>query len=599
MKNVIVDWESYYDKEINVVDQGVPNYTRDTDGYIVSVEVDGEQAMCGTRAEMLPILEQLSKDKTIRPVAANSGFDQAISEKYGVKFQHPYHCILDQSVFHQMPRNLAGLAKTLLGQYVDKSMRDKMRGQRYEALPEAEQIKVQEYCLNDTVVEAECFRKMAPMSPIEERVAQHTRMLSRRGVYVDTDLVDLDKTKIETMRFDAFKSIPWHEDAKPLSYPALVKYCAKAGVPVPKSTAKTDEACEELMSENPVLNEVIKSMRRFRRANTILTKIEALKCRIGENNILPLELLYCGAPHTRRWSCKGFNIQNLDKEPLIITPAVDDKPAVSVWSRNWIKPRPGKIFYIVDYAQIEPRCLNWLVGNIEMMEALRHGFSYYEAYLRAAKQEKRVGWSGTAGTLKKEVGVVKYTKVKNESLGCGYGMGATKYTSYANVSEEEAKSVIETFRKGNPKITQFWRRLDNLISSAARDKSKHLSIEMPTGDTLQYFTVRPKKGGYEGFVTKGDFGFTSLQPRLWGGCATENVTQRMARDILAEAVLNLEDSGIPVVFTSHDEAILEIDDDASKDEAIAEANQILKATPAWAEGLVLDVEGNLATEYTK
>ena len=53
------------------------------------------------------------------------------------------------------------------------------------------------------------------------------------------------------------------------------------------------------------------------------------------------------------------------------------------------------------------------------------------------------------------------------------------------------------------------------------------------------------------------------------------------------------------IFTSHDEAILEIDDDASKDEAIAEANQILKATPAWAEGLVLDVEGNLATEYTK
>jgi DNA polymerase len=182
---------------------------------------------------------------------------------------------------------------------------------------------------------------------------------------------------------------------------------------------------------------------------------------------------------------------------------------------------------------------------------------------------------------------------------CGYGMGATKYTSYAHVEMEEAEAVIKGFRANNPKITQFWRRLDNLISSAARDKSKHLSIEMPTGDTLQYFTVRPKKGGYEGFVTKGDFGFQSLQPRLWGGTLTENVTQRMARDILAEAVVNLEDAGIPVVFTSHDEAILEIDDDASKDEAIAEANQILKKTPAWAEGLVLDVEGNLATEYTK
>ena len=122
---------------------------------------------------------------------------------------------------------------------------------------------------------------------------------------------------------------------------------------------------------------------------------------------------------------------------------------------------------------------------------------------------------------------------------------------------------------------------------------------MPTGDALQYFTVRPIKGGYEGFVTKGDFGFQSRQGRLWGGTLTENVTQRMARDVLANAVVNLEDAGIPVLFTSHDEAILEIDDDASKDEAVAEANQILQQTPEWAPGLVLAIEGNLATEYTK
>ena len=99
------------------------------------------------------------------------------------------------------------------------------------------------------------------------------------------------------------------------------------------------------------------------------------------------------------------------------------------------------------------------------MEALRHGFSYYEAYLRAAKQEKRVGWSGTAGTLKKEVGVVKYTKVKNESLGCGYGMGAEKYMSFAGVEMLEAEMVVRGFRNNNPKITAFWRKLDSLIAS--------------------------------------------------------------------------------------------------------------------------------------
>ena len=599
MKNAVIDFESYYDKEINVVDQGVVNYCRDTEAYIVSIEIDGEAAMCGTLKEIEEVCTNLAADPSVRPVAANSGFDQALWEKYWPAFKKPWHCILDQSVFHQMPRNLAGLAKVLLGQHVDKTLRDKMRGQRYEDLPAVEQVKVQEYCLNDSVVEAECFRKLPPMSAFEERVALLTRMQNRRGVFIDTELVARDKTKIEQMRFEAFKSIPWHEDAKPLSYPALVKYCGVKNLPVPKTLAKTDEDTDDLMSDNPELAQVIGHMRRYRRANTILTKIEALKRRITGQDVLPLELLYCGAPHTRRWSAKGFNIQNLDKEPLIITPAVDDKPAVSVWSRNWIKPRPGKIFYVADYGQIEPRCLNWLVGNDEMMEALRHGFSYYEAYLRAAKQEKRVGWTGAPGTLKKEVGIAKYTKVKNESLGCGYGMGAERYMSYAGVEMLEAEMVVRGFRNNNPKITAFWRKLDSLIASAARDKSKHLSIDMPTGDALQYFTVRPIKRGYEGFATKGDFGFQSRQGRLWGGTLTENVTQRMARDVLANAVVNLEDAGIPVLFTSHDEAILEIDDDASKDEAVAEANQILQQTPEWASGLVLAIEGNLATEYTK
>ena len=602
MKNVVIDYETYYDKDVNVVDQGNANYSRDSDAYIVSVEVEGEAAECGTLAEMGDKLNNLQADSTVRPVAANSNFDQAFFEKYHKPFVLPWHCILDQSVFHQFPRNLVGLAKCVLGRPVDKSMRDRMKGVHYETLPEAEQNKVQEYCLNDSVVEGECFRALGPMSAFEEKVALHTRLQSRRGVFIDTDLVDHDKTRIEAMRFEAFQAIPWHNDAKPLSYQALSKYCGHQGIPVPKSTAKTDAACEELMTDNSALAEVIGHMRRFRRANTVLTKIESLHARITDEDILPLEMLYCGAPHTRRWSSKGFNIQNLDKEPLVTNPVAvkaGAKPE-TIWSRNWVKPRPGKIFYCVDYAQIEPRVLNWLVRNEEMMEALRHGFSYYEAYLRSIKQEKRVGWSGQAGTLKKEIGVERYTKVKNESLGCGYGMGADRYTGYAHVEMDEAEQVIQTFRACNPKITAFWKRLDSVIASAARDKTKSFSIDLPSGDTLQYFTVRPKAGGrYEGFVTKTDFGFQSHQPRLWGGTLTENVTQRTARDIMANAIVNLEAAGFPVVFSVHDEVILELDSDASLDEAVKEAEKILLTPPDWASDLPLGIEGSTATAYTK
>ena len=600
MKNVIIDFESFYDKDINVVDQGVSNYVRDTDAYIVSVEVEGEQAVCGTLKECEELCRNLAADSNVRPVAANSNFDQALWEKYWPAFKLPWFCVLDASVFHQFPRNLGGLAKCVLGRPVDKSMRDKMKGVRYETMPEAEQIKVQEYCLNDSVVEGECFRALGPMSAFEEKVALHTRMMNRRGVAIDTELVDADKTKIEAMRFEAFQCIPWHADTPPLSYQALARYCSAKGLPVPASLAKTDEACEELMTDNAELGEVIGHMRRFRRANTILRKIEALNLRLTDDGILPLEILYCGAPHTRRWSAKGFNVQNLDREPLVTNPIAVKGGASpeTVWSRNWIVPRPGYTFWIADFAQVEPRVLNWLVRNEEMMAALRHGFSFYESYVLAAGQSKRVGWSGAAGTLKKELPVAKYTRIKNEALGLGFGMGAAKYTSYANVELEEAEEVVKGFRAANPKVTAFWRRLDSIIASAARDKSKHLSIDMPSGDTLQYFNVRSSKGGYEGFTIKGDFGHQSLQPRLWGGTLCENTVQRAARDILANAVVNLEAAGLRAVFHAHDEVILEVPVD-SKDEAAAEATKILTTPPAWASDLPLGVEGGFADSYTK
>ena len=592
MTNAIIDFESYYGKELNVVDVGNKNYVDQSYAYIVGVKVDGQEACCGTLEEMGPMCEQIAADPTVRPIAANSNFDQEWWEKYYPPFKFPWFCVLDKASFHQLPRNMGQLSKVVLGTALDKTIRDEMKGKHYKDLSLEEQVKVQEYCLGDVMAEGECFDKLPDMSPIEEKIAAHTRMTNRRGIKINEELVAQDKTKIEAMRFAAFKKIPWHRDEKPLSYNAFAAYCNSKGLPVPASLDKGDDACIELMSANPELAQIIGYMREFRKSNTILKKIGQLRNRLT-NGTLMMELIYCGAPHTRRWSSRGFNIQNLDKEPLKM------ENGDTVWSRNWLVPRPGKIFYIIDFAQIEPRCLNWLVGNDDMMQALRNGFSYYEAYIRAAKQEKRVGWSGTAGTMKKEVGLQKYTKIKNESLGCGYGMGADKYTTYANVPVLEAKQVIAGFRANNPKITRFWRMLDSLISNASRDKSKNLQIVMPSGDLLQYFSVRAASRGHEGFVVKGDFGKMSRQPRLWGGTLTENVTQRMARDVLADAVIRLEEAGLPVIFTSHDEGILELDDDASKEEARAEADRILLTPPEWAQDLPLGIEGQFETCYTK
>jgi len=169
-----------------------------------------------------------------------------------------------------------------------------------------------------------------------------------------------------------------------------------------------------------------------------------------------------------------------------------------------------------------------------------------------------------------------------------------------NMTAELAESTVRDFRASNPKITALWRRFDMLIRAAAMDKAKRLGIEMPTGDFLYHFNVRQKAGGgnYESYAVRGDYSERSKQGRLWGGVLTENVTQRMARDVLAEAVLRLEKSGFPVIFHAHDEVILALPIHGAR-EALKEAERVMSIPPDWCPDIPLGVEGGLSPHYTK
>ncbi len=599
MKKAYIDYETYFDDDVSVVTQGNDNYIAAADAYIVATAIEGEDIHCGTLKEMGPRLEQMANDPTLEPWAANSNFDQQWSEKYGWLFRNPWQCALDLSAFHQMPRNLAGFAKQTTGAEMDKGIRDRMRGVRYETLPADEQVRMQEYCASDIVEMAAAIDAVKPMTSVEKRIAEYTRRANRRGVLIDVDKVKKDRDAIEEAQHLAFKRVPWNQEAALGSPKALQEWCVENGIPAPSSRAKTNDYCNQLMREHPKLAQVMGDLRLHNKANTMFKKIDSLLMRVRPDNVLPMDLFYCGAPHTRRWSSRGFNVQNLEK-------ASTDFGDRKVLPRNWIIPRPGKIFLILDFAQIEPRCLNWLADNTAMLDAMRAGYNYYEAYLVYAR-----GWKGAKGTLKKELKAQygednwnkQYTLIKNECLGCGYGMGWARFVSYAlergvTVTDEEAKSVINTFRTSNKSIVKLWRKMDAVIRQAAVNKSRSFELEMPTGDVLKYFAVRSNKGGYKGFVIKGDFGKQSIQERLWGGTLTENVCQRMSRDLMAEGIIRCEDAGLPVPWTVHDELIIEVDRN-NREESKTEAIRLLTQSPEWAPDLPLAVDGGFAECYCK
>jgi DNA polymerase len=597
MKNIVIDFESYYDKDLSVTTMGVPNYVAKADAYLISV-VSDEVEFCGG-IEDLPreLGDSWMTDPDLQFWAFNSNFDQKIWEKYYPRTANPWKCGLDRAAFSQLPRHLAGVAKVTLGVDLDKSIRDEMKGVRYESLPEPRQAQVQEYCLGDGVTGKRLLEALPEMSDVEDKVAAHTRLCNRRGVHIDEDKVARDKTWLERLRHEAMMQIPWVQDGlPPLSYPRFAEHCAKLGVLPPKSLDKRDPDCKEWIQDNPEAAKAILAMREFRGTNTKLEKIKTLLENVTEEGILPLELLYCGARHTRRWSSKGFNVQNLDKEPAFVDlmskwDAADlGGAAPGIFMRNYLIPPPGHVFGIIDFAQIEPRCLNWICGNDEMLTAMRQGFGIYEAYARS------VGiWSGNVGM---KAGNPKlYHDIKCQVLGLGYGMGADTYSTHSGKPVDEAQVDVKEWRRRNPKTVAQWGYYDGMIRSAAVNHTD-LEIEMPTGDVLRHHSVRNRGRGYCSLTIKGDHSQQSVQNSLWGGTLMENVTQRMARDILAEAVLRVEKAGIPVIFHAHDEVIVALPIQGAED-CLKETMRLMSIPPDWCEDLPLGVEGDVSPCYTK
>lgn len=93
-------------------------------------------------------------------------------------------------------------------------------------------------------------------------------------------------------------------------------------------------------------------------------------------------------------------------------------------------------------------------------------------------------------------------------------------------------------------------------------------------------------------VTK-QWGYTST----YGGSIVENLCQGISRDVLAEALLRLDQKGYPIVLHVHDEIVVEVRDDPKIKLSVFE--QLMSQTPEWAEGFPIVAKGWQGYRYRK
>ena len=172
--------------------------------------------------------------------------------------------------------------------------------------------------------------------------------------------------------------------------------------------------------------------------------------------------------------------------------------------------------------------------------------------------------------------------------------------------------LVDAWREANPHIVAFWNAMDRGMRKVIRDygsvrvgkvmlywKDEKLLIRLPSGRDLCYLsprTVTNRFGndgiGYLAPIANGQLGIQET----FGGKACENVTQAIARDLLAHAMLNLEAHGYCIVFHVHDECVMEMPTGIG---SVEEACAIMGETPDWCNDLPLRADGYECASYRK
>jgi DNA polymerase len=351
--------------------------------------------------------------------------------------------------------------------------------------------------------------------------------------------------------------------------------------------SKTDEAFKALLDhEDPHVQAVVAA-----RLGTKSTLEETRTERfigIAKRGALPVPLRYYAA-HTGRWGGDDkLNLQNLPrKSPL----------------KYAIIPPAGYKIIDSDSSQIEARTLAWLAGQDDLVEAFDRGEDVYRIMASA------IYGKGVDAITADERFVGKTT-----ILGAGYGMGAAKFRAQlknfgVEVSMEESKRIIDTYRTTYPKIAEFWKAagkaLDAIMSNQTTNLGRddllkiegHNGIRLPNGLYLKYPNLRKHQDseGKVELVYDVKKGKAFIPNRIYGGKVTENVCQALARIVIGEQMLMIAKK-YQVVMTVHDAIACVVP--ANEVESAREYVELcMRLRPKWAPELPLNCESGYGDSY--
>lgn len=555
-----------------------------------------------------------------------------------------WQCTSARAMAHGLPANLENICKAM-----DLPIQKQAEGKRLireycapyhktEFDPGDKEL-MQDYCETDVETMRMFCSVLRQLEPEEWEQYHVTEIMNDRGVPLDIPFVSAALEYADDIRADVATEIVKLTDGriqKPTERKARDEWLKEQLseellelITVTKKDVekiKFDAEYRGILAEHPDTPKIVVDFIELveQAGGATISKYKAMM-NTHVNGRVHGSLIWNGAGATGRFASRGLQLQNFkrdvfkDPEPLIeavISGVGIDRPAQSLGRlvRSSITS-PRRLTYS-DYSQIEARVLPWLADDPraeKTLDIFRGGRDLYS--------ENAVGMFGLndIGEVTPEL----RQSAKQGVLACGFGGGAGAVQAMARgyglkYSFDQANGIKTAWRTANPWALPFWYGLKDAAQTAVRmpgtpqqfarltflyDGGDWLWMRLPSGRCLAYF--QPKFEVVE--YPWGDEGWELTC--LWGSgkpkagekwprrvlnhlILSENATQATAADVMREAIVRAHKKGLEVLFSVHDELVVEGD-------CFDELHQVMITPPTWAGGLPIEADTQVAKRYGK
>jgi DNA polymerase len=349
-----------------------------------------------------------------------------------------------------------------------------------------------------------------------------------------------------------------------------------------------------------------------------------------------------------------------DRDPDILDLLWGDAiTAIASCVRGMLIASPGNRLIICDYSAVEARIIAWLAGEQAVLEVFRQGKDVYihaaSGIFKIGESEVgpderfagktailACGFQGGWSALQKMASnygveledgfcmmiVKKWRKANPRIVAYWAALERAAIEAVRNPGQE---FLVEDFMEEKGKIPSVKYKVARGFLFCQLPSGRCLAYASPGLEkkTVRYFkigegdeersivynkTAHGRASEFEALADKHGstvnefdafsirfFGTDSttkqwVRQHLYGGLMAENVTQAVARDLLANAMVNAEKRDYPIVLHIHDELV---SDKEKGQGSLDEFKQIVCDLPEWADGLPIDAEGEESERFKK